>query len=257
MQWVLSLIVGMLCASAFAQVSVEEAAAKLKEREVARVEAAKRPENIVQAEVDRLRKQVAELLSELKSLKEENGTLRDQISQRSDADKKYAQLKAAQVAAAAKELSDDASIKNDPPIKSIKLLGDESSIAAIIADPASFLKKEIVLCGTGSIQNYYTHNFSNFTESHYSLRFIQRNEKTVDVGDCHIFAERVKFRALVNRMAKLQSNKGATMLFRAKVKMTATCFDDDGRWIEAFELVDWQPLKPDQSAWGPWMIRPE
>jgi hypothetical protein len=147
--------------------------------------------------------------------------------------------------------------KNAPHATSMPLVGDETSIAAITADPRSFLGKEIILCGGARVEHYYNFSFSDAEDTHYSLRFVQANEKAEIVGSITMYALRADFKSLADKITKLQGLRaGKNFPFRAKVTVTARCFED-GTWGRSVELVDWQPLNSDRSGWGEWQSKTE
>jgi hypothetical protein len=69
-------VVALIVVPLFAQVTPEEAAARLKDREAARLAATTRPANISQAEVDQLRSEVQALHEQIAALKKENASLK-------------------------------------------------------------------------------------------------------------------------------------------------------------------------------------
>ncbi len=82
---ILSLILSF---AAFADLTPEEAAAKLRERDAARKAAASQPTTLTQAEVDRMRAELAQIKAQLAAVKAENEKLKAAIAKTAKLDAK-------------------------------------------------------------------------------------------------------------------------------------------------------------------------
>lgn len=254
-KWILVLSI-ILTAAAFADLTTDEAIAKLKERDSARKIAATKPAAVTQAEVDHLRAELTAVRAQLVAATAENEKMRAAAKPVAAVSPARSAKKLGHVPTAEETKAEDDEIRSLPPAESIPQVGDENSVAAMMADPKSLLNKEVVVCGAGRIDDWYRGGFENSNSSHYSISFCQMDATASRGETMHVFASRLDFKPLIDRMIKVQSIRSADMVFRAKVRLTKRCIDNRGKWDEDVELVDWQIMTKDRTGWRDWHMSP-
>jgi len=140
------------------------------------------------------------------------------------------------------------------PITSVPLVGDETTPARIVANPAEFLNKEIIICGAALIANNYNYRFSNAANTHYSLDFMCESANLKHIGSLCVYCDRRIGKSLIDKIASVQE-QGKMATLRLKVMVTGNCFKYN-QFQDQVELVDWQRLKADRTGWSGWQIHP-
>lgn len=136
----------------------------------------------------------------------------------------------------------------------LPLIGDETSVTALLANPQKFLERQIVICGVVAVGNYYNFGYGDSSATHFSLRFVQATKDMRPAGKLTVYARRNMAGKLVDEILRVQEREPrASKIVRLKVMVTSLSFSQyDGSFGEAVELVDWQFLTPDLSGWGAW-----
>jgi len=135
----------------------------------------------------------------------------------------------------------------------LPLVGDETSINAIVADPRKFMQRPIVICGTARIYNYYNFNYTESSATYFSLDFVELTKDMQPAGTLTVYAARNMAEPMVNEILKVQQRgEGHRKVVRLKVMVTSRSFSDDGSFDDDAELIDWQFINSDRSGWAAW-----
>jgi hypothetical protein len=139
-----------------------------------------------------------------------------------------------------------------PAQLSLPVLGDETSIAEVISDPAKWQDKWFVASGVTKTNSIFLYGSAFSPDTHYSLRFEPVTADARSGNILTVYAKREAAGPLVAAITKSQPG-GKPMPVRLKIKITAHCFLF-GKYQEMAELVDWQLLKDDRASWADWAL---
>ena len=91
-------------------------------------------------------------------------------------------------------------------VSHIVLLGDETHVSAIKADPRGYMDKPLVIAGGVRIHNYYNYNYNEATQTHFSLAFAELTADTRKIGSLYIYASRSFAQPLIDEVLKNEAN---------------------------------------------------
>ena len=139
----------------------------------------------------------------------------------------------------------------------VPLVGDETLLTAVKADPESFVDRPFVVTGGVEVDDYYNYGYRGLDRSYYSLSFHE-----VRAGDPQIFGERCTLYVRRDDAGKrvvdqilAGTAKGKQQLIRVKATLTAERYRE-GAW-NLCEVLDVQFARPGWKGWRPWGEVPE
>ncbi len=127
--------------------------------------------------------------------------------------------------------------------------GDETSLADVKANPGGFFYEPLVVCGSIRPCDVYQSNFStwNAQTSYCSLQFVERLPNGTVGCFLLIYAPREMVIPLLKEISKAD-DRGLALEVRLKILVTERTFVKE-KWQDQAELVAWQFLTDDRSAW--------
>jgi hypothetical protein len=140
-------------------------------------------------------------------------------------------------------------------VTELPLVGDETSVSALIASPRKYQDKPVVISGCITVGNYYNYRYEQASKSHFSLRFVELTKDLKFNEELTIYAERGMAGPLVNKVLKTQ-REGDCHGVRLKVVITSRSFEY-GDFNENAELVDWQFYDTEKREWEDWAKHPK
>ncbi len=140
-----------------------------------------------------------------------------------------------------------------PTSKPLKLIGDETPLVQVKAEPRKFVGKPFVMTGAIEVSDYYNMAYSEAANSHYSFDFQEAIAPRKLGEDCSIYLKRSIGEKIVERII-LKTKDGDRARIRVKVVMDPPRFRDDGDDWQMLELLDVQFSAAGGEEWGPWVI---
>ena len=127
--------------------------------------------------------------------------------------------------------------------------GDETSLTDVNANPKRYFYKPLVVCGSIRPSDFYLSNFStwNAQTAYCSLQFVQRLPNGTVGRFLLIYAPREMIKPLLKEIGKADGH-GLALEVRLKILVTERTFVAE-QWQDQAELVAWQFLTDDRSAW--------
>ena len=194
--------------------------AQLKEAE-AQLEEARKPKPLEQ-DIARLKSRVAEL-------EKENVTLR--TTQRALADLN----------------------KKGEGVKIVPVVGDETPLLKLKANPRDYIRKEFIVAGALRVQDYYNYGYSEAKDTHVSLRLQEVRPNGSYTGeDISLYLSRPVSKELVEAVTKTVAGGYGAKLVRVKVTILGRRYDEGASMMG--ELLDWQFVNAERTAWQPWAL---
>jgi hypothetical protein len=140
-------------------------------------------------------------------------------------------------------------------VATLPIVGDETSIARIKANPQEYIGKDFILVGGIKVSDYYNFGFSNAAADFYSFRMrtaTQKGDLTSD--DVAIYVSRFDGAVLAELATKSEEQKGDVLLaVRLHCTIHAQRLEGDtSHAADSIEATDWQVLAPDGRLWMPW-----
>ena len=138
-------------------------------------------------------------------------------------------------------------------VTNIPVVGDETSLAKVYADPASYYGKPFVVVGVMKVDRDYDYAYRGMNDICYSLWFVQESGVATQGKSLQVYAEKPTFKPLVDAVAAVE-DIGGWKVIRLKVVITDRGFDRGG-WHQQVELANWAEMKSDHTGWGEWHLR--
>ena len=140
------------------------------------------------------------------------------------------------------------------PRTSIPLVGDETPIVRIRANPRDYIGKVFTICGTVEVSNYWNFKYADAKDTHYSLRFheLDKNAKRLGYQAVNLYVVRGAPLAVVERFVKAEERGAQEVIVRVKATILPKRFKDAANW-EFLELCDLQFLSQDGKTWEPFL----
>ena len=224
-----------------------------------------RAENkMLQSTLDQRNKEIAALKEEMKSLKGGQGA---PVTRPAPPKKEVqpAALKAVQPAqqkqtkeqkrAEYKAILDAMMLKKDFAGIKPTMVGDETNLTFIIANPLNYVNKPVVVCGLVRASDYYNWGYKDAQLTHYSIKFVGVNANREKFGTATLYALRGLGDEVVRMSAKVNEvNPGDIgLLMKFVITINSNRVENLPRLQDrVYEVLDWQFYDDDNKKWGPW-----
>lgn len=148
-------------------------------------------------------------------------------------------------------------------VTQLPLVGDETSVSAILADAGKFSQQPIVICGSLPVSDYYRYRYSDSSKPHFTLDFIALTEDMQPDGKLPVDVGQNRIGTLVEEILNAQQHgMVASKIVRLKVIIkklqngepheNGSFYADGGSFYGNAVLIDWQFMKSDGSGWDAW-----
>jgi hypothetical protein len=137
----------------------------------------------------------------------------------------------------------------------LPVLGDETSIARIKANPQEYIGKDFILVGGISVSDYYNFGFREAAADFYSFRMHTATQRGALTSDSvAVYVSRFDGTVLAELATKSEEQKGNVLL---AVRLRCTIHTnrlqgDTANAVNSIQATDWQVLAPDGNSWMPW-----
>jgi len=138
-------------------------------------------------------------------------------------------------------------------LKKIPLLGDETPIAAVVADPWKYVGQVFVVCGSIEVCDWFDGTYQDAKPTHLALSFQQLDRAGSPGNRALLYVRRGvgdELAAACARATLLRS--GATRVIRARVTIPPNRASLSQARGDMLEVLDWQYLAPGGSQWSLW-----
>lgn len=135
----------------------------------------------------------------------------------------------------------------------VPLVGDETSVAEILADSPKYLNKVVILCGGVTVKHHYYYGYRDAEGTHVSLGFRQVGADGRPLRISSSLSLYVK-RDIAGPLVAV-STESIKAGFSGKVmRVSAVLLPSrvSARGDPQLEVLDWQIQEPDGTGWGPW-----
>jgi len=138
-------------------------------------------------------------------------------------------------------------------LKQIPLAGDETPIAAVVADPWKYIGRVFIVCGAVEVCDWFDGTYQDAKPTHLAFSFQQLDRAGSPGNRALLYVRRGvgdELAAACARATLLRS--GATRIIRARVtipQQRASLAQVRG---DVLEVLDWQYLVPGGGQWSLW-----
>jgi hypothetical protein len=141
----------------------------------------------------------------------------------------------------------------DQPIDRVPMMGDETSIVQVIADPQRFIGKPFVIVGGIKCTDIRDLDYQD-TGRFFAFSFTEADADGRMGELANAYQPRPLGVDLIDLTTRFQQehNGGKLMLVRLKVTLNPDRQPPSGINARALEILDWQFLCLDQSRWTAW-----
>jgi hypothetical protein len=140
-----------------------------------------------------------------------------------------------------------------PDLTSIPLVGDETPIAAVVADPWKFVGRGFVICGAVEVADYFNAPYDGAKLTHFSFSFQQLDRGAALGNRAMLYARRNIGQDIADACAAATSlRSGAMKVVRARVTLAPERTSSDQIRGDMLEVLDWQFLAPGATTWSAW-----
>lgn len=235
------------------------------------------------AELNMLRSTVKRQAEQIKKLKAENVSLVEQVKQIEELctqhgiatsqpagrptgptpleqiavlNSKVAELETenAMVRATLRALTDLQEKRGGGEVKVVPVVGDETSLVKVKANPRDYVGKEFILVGGLKVIDYYNYGYGEAKRTHVSLSLREvRADGTYTQNDISLYLSRSVSKKLVEAITKVVAGGYGAKLVRAKVTILPHRYEE-GESMMA-EMLDWQFRNAAGTGWRPYALR--
>ncbi len=155
----------------------------------------------------------------------------------------------AKVAALEKAL---AAMRQDPPTAERKMLvGDETPLTTVTADPYKFVGRTFIVIGEMRVTDYYNYEYDNARSTHVAFNIDEiRNDGSPTYKDIAVYGKRSEVASLVSLLTAAVQGGTGPIVVRAGLAILPERFDRDSDAMA--ELLDWQVYNPKTQEWDAW-----
>lgn len=143
--------------------------------------------------------------------------------------------------------------RSTEPLKEMPLVGDETSLVRIEADPQSFIDKGINITGVISPSSYYNYGYDDAESTHYSFDFRETNRSLEIIGDATVYASKEFSAILLERATSARETGASGAVVRLKVVLKSDRYSGAGSW-DLLEANDWQFYDVKKGSWSSWTL---
>jgi hypothetical protein len=141
--------------------------------------------------------------------------------------------------------------------KPIKLMGDETTLVHVKADPQSYVGKQLIMTGGIQVSDYYNYGYMDEKDLYYSFDFREAVTPTKLGESCHLYLRRQNGKTISDTIVAKLATEGSAKMVRVRVKAAfdPEHFEGDGQkqW-DMMELLDVQFSAPEGNDWKPWTL---
>ncbi|WP_428937734.1 hypothetical protein [Fontivita pretiosa] len=138
-------------------------------------------------------------------------------------------------------------------LKQIPLLGDETPIAAVVADPWKYVGRVFIVCGAVEVSDWFDGTYQDAKPTHLAFSFQQLDRAASPGNRALLYVRRGvgdELAAACARATLLRS--GATRVIRARVTIPPQRASLAHARGDMLEVLDWQYLAPGGGQWSLW-----
>jgi len=152
------------------------------------------------------------------------------------------------------ELSTSPLRKRYPAVTEVPMMGDETSLVRIKADPRSYLDKTFVIVGGISASSYYGFGYRDAESTHYAMNFVEVDKSAKKTGNsADLYVPRTFSALLVERMVQAEEQGFSGLLVRIRATLDSARYEGAMTW-NLMEVIDWQMLDREANRWKPWAL---
>ena len=143
-----------------------------------------------------------------------------------------------------------------PGITDVPVVGDETPLVKVKANPRDYIDKPFILVGALSVTDHYAGRYSEAKASRVSLCLDELRADASRTGDIiDLYVSRSFSKALVDAVTETTEKGYAGKLVRVRATIVRDRYDDKAP--AQAELLDWQFSNAARTGWQPWALRPD
>jgi len=238
------LVAALLLVGVSGSVCAGEAAAIVMEKEIVQLRA---ENNLLRATLEQRNGEIADLKMALwklssatvKPLEENIAVLKSRLA---ELEKENATLRSIKALA-----------ERGGEVKVVPLVGDETPLVKVMANPRDYIGKKFIVVGGLRVKNYYNFRYDDAEPTHVSLDLCElRADGSQTREDISLYLSRSVSKRIVDAVADAVGKGDRTKLVRAKVTILRERYAD-GMHLMA-EMLDWQFRNAEGTGWEPWAL---